>query len=66
MTQNISKTIGWELTGEADRKCEHCAIARGLQMNFKKNTNHVASKKVGERLYLDVAAVMQNQIQMLQ
>jgi hypothetical protein len=32
MTQNISKTIGWELTGEPDR-CEHCAIARGRQLN---------------------------------
>jgi hypothetical protein len=48
------------LTGEADR-CKHCAIARGWQMNVKKKTDHVASKKVGERLFLDVAAVMQNQ-----
>jgi hypothetical protein len=59
MTQNISKTIGWELTGEPDR-CKDCAIARGRQMNVKKNTHHVASKKVGERLFLDVAAVMQD------
>jgi hypothetical protein len=60
MTQNISKTIGLELTGETDR-CKHCEIARGRQMNVKKKTDHVASKKVGERLFLDVAAVMQNQ-----
>jgi hypothetical protein len=60
ITQNISKTIGWELTGEPDR-CEHCAIARGWQMNVKKKTDHVTLKKVGERLFLDVAAVMQNQ-----
>jgi hypothetical protein len=45
---------------EPDR-CEHCAIARGRQMNVTKKTDHVASKKVGERLYLDVADVMQNQ-----
>jgi hypothetical protein len=50
MTQNISKTIRWELTGEADR-CKHCAIARGRQMNFKKKTDHVALKKIGERLF---------------
>jgi hypothetical protein len=60
MTQNLSKTIEWELTGEADR-CKHCVIARGQQMNVKKKTDHVASKKFGERLFLDVAAVMQNQ-----
>jgi hypothetical protein len=50
MTQNISKTIGWELTGEPDR-CEHCAIARGRQMNVKKKTHHVALKKVGEIIF---------------
>jgi hypothetical protein len=58
MTQNISKTI-WVLTGEPNR-CKHCAIARGRQMNVKKKTDHVASMRVGERLFLDVAAVMQN------
>jgi hypothetical protein len=52
MTQNISKTIGWELTAEAER---------GWQMNVEKKTDYVALKKVGERLFLDVAAVMQNQ-----
>jgi hypothetical protein len=29
-------------------------------MNVKKKTDHVALKKVGERLFLDVVAVMQN------
>jgi hypothetical protein len=52
MTQNISKTIGWELTAEAEK---------GWQMNVEKKTDYVALKKVGERLFLDVAAVMQNQ-----
>jgi hypothetical protein len=28
MTQNISKTIGWQLMCEANR-CKHCAISRG-------------------------------------
>jgi hypothetical protein len=30
-------------------------------MNIKKKTNHAASKKVEEILFLEVAAVMQNQ-----
>jgi hypothetical protein len=50
MTQNISNTIGWELTGEAIR-CNHYAIERGRQTNVKKKTDHVASKKVEERFF---------------
>jgi hypothetical protein len=60
MTKNISNTIGWLLTGETIR-CKHCVIARGWQTNVKMKTNQVASKKVEERLFLDVASVIQNQ-----
>jgi hypothetical protein len=60
MTQNISKTIGRELTGGAI-KCKHCEITRGWQRNVKMKTDHFVSTKVGERTFLDVIAVMQNQ-----
>jgi hypothetical protein len=50
MTRNMLNTIEWEFMGEAIR-CKYYAIARGQKMNIKKKTDHVASKKVGERFF---------------
>jgi hypothetical protein len=51
-------TSGWELKVKSII-CKHFAIARGQQTYVeKKKIDHVVSMKVGERICLDVAAVM--------
>jgi hypothetical protein len=40
-------------------KCSDCAIGKGKQKNLLKKSNHVVAEKVGERLFLNVAAVFE-------
>ena len=54
----MSKNLGWKLTGEMP-KCSDCAIGKGKQKSVSKRSNHVVAEKVGERLFLDIAAVFE-------
>jgi len=56
-TREIASKFRWTLTGTKE-KCIHCAIGKGRQANVEKKSNHVVSNKIGERIFLDVAAVM--------
>jgi hypothetical protein len=63
LSENImrmtAKRLGWCLTGEK-QKCIHCAIGKGRQTNAYKVSNHIMSNKIGERMFLDLAAVIPN------
>jgi hypothetical protein len=59
MTTTTAKRLGWCLTGDK-QKCIHCAIGKGRQKNVNKVSNHIVLNKIGERMFLDLAAVMPN------
>ena len=40
-------------------KCSNCAIRKGKQKSVSKKSNHVVAEKVGEWLFLDIAAVFE-------
>jgi hypothetical protein len=58
-TKEVAETLSWQLTLEAKR-CKDCDIGKGRQKNVTKSSKHVVSNKVGERIFLDVAAVFKN------
>jgi hypothetical protein len=55
----IAKRLGWSLTSEK-QTCIHCAIVDGRKSNVNKVRNHIVSSKIGNRMFLDVAAVIPN------
>jgi hypothetical protein len=59
MMMTTAKRLGWCLTGEK-RKCIHCAIGKGRQTIVNKVSNHIVLNKIGERMFLDLAAVIPN------
>jgi len=58
LTEEVARNLGWRLSGDLDR-CEDCAIGKGKQKNVIKRSNHIIAEKVGERLFLDLAAVFE-------
>jgi hypothetical protein len=59
-TKGTAKKLGWHLTGEFV-KCEDCAIGKGCQKNVNKRSDHEIAGMVGERIFLDVASVQEQQ-----
>jgi hypothetical protein len=59
-TKDTAKQLGWHLTGEFV-KCEDCAIGKGHQKNVNKRSDHEIAGMVGERIFLDVASVQEQQ-----
>jgi hypothetical protein len=54
----VSQNLGWKLAGEMP-KCSDCAIGKGKQKSVLMKSNHVVAAKVGEWLYMDIAAVFE-------
>jgi hypothetical protein len=52
--------LGWYLKGNFER-CEDCAIGKGRQRNVNKKTDHKIADNFGERIFLDVASVQEQQ-----
>jgi hypothetical protein len=57
-TKEVSKNVAWKFAAEMP-KCSDCAIGKGKQKSVSKKSNHVVAEKVGEWLFLDIAAVFE-------
>jgi hypothetical protein len=57
MTRKAAKHLGWEITKGVLKTCESCAIGKAKQKNVPKKSEHVVSKKNGERLFLDITSM---------
>jgi hypothetical protein len=42
-------------------KCEDCAIGKGCKRNVNKRSDHKVAGMIGERIFLDVASVQEQQ-----
>jgi hypothetical protein len=58
-TKDTLKQLGWHLADEFV-KCD-CDIGKGCQNNVNKRNDHKISGMVGERIFLDVASVQEQQ-----
>jgi hypothetical protein len=59
----VSKYVGWKLAGEMPKR-SNCAIGKGKKKSVLMKSNHVVAEKVGEWVFLDIAAVLKNLIRM--
>ena len=55
-TRNTAHYYGITLTGKLP-SCEECALAKAKQKSVSKVTPNSASKKKGERLYMDISSI---------
>ena len=55
----ISKYLGWKIKGTATQ-CEACAVGKARQRNVEKRSKHIIAKEAGERIFLDIASIKEN------